>query len=136
MPAEELDHHSHLHHSVEHNWTDIWLFSLAVSWVPFNTAPDSIHEFVSSSCKTFECTTNHLGCVAVNLLCIDLCGCTICKKNDSQKLVDVDEIFNNDDDDDDDDDDDFGEYQDEHTDGEADDSNDSSEDKLFKIMMK
>ena len=68
------------------------------------------------------------------MICIDLCGCTIWKKNDSQNLADVDEIFNNDHDDDDKDD--LGEYQDEHTDGEADDSSDSSEDKLFKIMMK
>ena len=47
--------------------------------------------------------------------------------NDSQEQVNVNEIFN--------DDDDFSEYQDEDTDGEADDSSDSSEDELW-LMMK
>ena len=49
--------------------------------------------------------------------CADLYCCTNCKNKDSQEKVDVNEN-----------DDDFGEYQDGDTDGEADDSSDSSED--------
>ena len=47
--------------------------------------------------------------------------------NDSQEQVNVNEIFS--------DNDDFSEYQDEDTDGEVDDSSDSSEDELW-LMMK
>ena len=49
--------------------------------------------------------------------CTDLYCCTNCKNKDSQEQVDVNEN-----------DHDFGEYQDGDTDGEADDSSDSSED--------
>ena len=69
--------------------------------------------------------THHCSCAAVCLLGPDICGCTNWKKNDSQKRVDVNEIFN--------DDDNFGEFQDESTDKEADDSSNSSEEKLFDI---
>ena len=51
-------------------------------------------------------------------------GCINCKNNNIQERVDVNEIFN-------DDDDDFGEYQDEDTDGEADNSSDSSKGEFF-----
>ena len=50
--------------------------------------------------------------------------CTNCKNKDSQERVDFNKIFN--------DDDDFSEYQDGDTDGKADDSSDSSEDKLYE----
>ena len=50
-------------------------------------------------------------------------GCINCKNNNIQERVDVNEIFN--------DDDDFGEYQDEDTDGEADNSSDSSKGEFF-----
>ena len=119
-----LDYHPHLPHPVEHGWTDIDGF-LAVQWGNLKPAPDSILEFVFCSWKKFECATNHCSCVAVNLPCTDLCCCTNCKNNDSQELVDVNEIFN-------DDDDDFGKYQDGETDGEVDDSSDRSEDELFE----
>ena len=50
-------------------------------------------------------------------------GCINCKNNNIQERVDVNEIFN--------DDDDFGEYQDEDTNGEADNSSDSSKGEFF-----
>ena len=56
------------------------------------------------------------------LLCC-CCGCINCKNNNIQERVDVNEIFN--------DDDDFGEYQDEDTDGEADNSSDSRKGEFF-----
>ena len=61
--------------------------------------------------------------VVVLLLCSDQCGCINCKNNNIQEQVDVNKIFN--------DDDDFSEYQDEDTNGEADNFSDSSKDKLF-----
>ena len=42
--------------------------SLAIQWGHLNPAPDSILEFVSSSCKKSQCATNHCNCTAVNLL--------------------------------------------------------------------
>ena len=84
---------------------------MAVQWGHLKPTPDSILEFVSRSWK-------RSGCAAVNLPCTDLCGCA-----NRQERVDVNEIFS--------DDDDFIEYQGEDTDGEADDSSDSSEDELF-----
>ena len=80
--------------------------------------------FVSCSYKKSECTKNHCSCAAVNFPCTDWCCCTNCKKNHSLERVDVNEILNNDDD--------FGEYQSGDTDGEADDSSDSSKDELFE----
>ena len=56
--------------------------------------------------------------------CTGLCCCTNCKNKDSQERVDINEVFN--------DDGDFGEYLDGGTDGEADNSSDSSEDELFE----
>ena len=56
------------------------------------------------------------------LLCC-CCSCINCKNNNIQERVDVNEIFN--------DDGDFGEYQDEDTHGEADNSNDSSKGEFF-----
>ena len=56
--------------------------------------------------------------------CTGLCCCTNCKNKDSQERVDINEVFN--------DDGDFGEYLDGVTDGEADNSSDSSEDELFE----
>ena len=97
---------------------------LDAQWGYLKPAPNSILEFFSCSCKKSECATNHCSCAAVNLPCADLCCCTNCKNNDSSEIVDVNEIFN--------DNDDFGEYQDGNTDGEADDSNDSSEDEFFE----
>ena len=91
-----LDYHPHLPHPVEHGWTDID-GSLTVQWGYLKPAPDFILEFVSCSCKKFECTTNHCSCAAVNLPCTDLFCCTNCKNNDSQEGVDVNEIFNDDD---------------------------------------
>ena len=117
-----LDYHPHLLHPVEHGWTDID-GSLAVQWRHLKPGPDSILEFVSCSCKKSECATNHCSCAAVNLPCTGLCCCSNCKKNDIRERVDVNETFH--------DHDDFGEYQDGGTDGEADDSSDSSEDELF-----
>ena len=59
--------------------------------------------------------------------CTNLCCCTNCENKNSQNRVDeiLNKIF-------DDDDDDFGEYQDEDTDGETDDTSDSSKDELFE----
>ena len=90
---------------------------MAVQWVHFKPALHSILEFVSCSWKISECTTNHCSCTAANLSCTNLWCCTNCENK----------IF-----DDDDDDDDFGEYQDEGTDGETDDTSDSSKDELFE----
>ena len=112
-----LDYHPQLLHPVEHGWIDID-GSVAVQWGHLKPPPDSILEFVSSSCKKSEWATNNCSCASVDLPCTDLCCCTSCKNNDSQERVD----FNADDD--------FGEYQDGDTDGEADDSSDSSEDEL------
>ena len=112
-----LDYHPHFPHFVEHGWADIE-GSLAVQWVHFKPALHSILEFVSCSWKISECTTNHCSCTAANLSCTNLWCCTNCENK----------IF----DDDDDDDDDFGEYQDEGTDGETDDTSDSSKDELFE----
>ena len=71
-----------------------------------------------------EWATNHCSCAAFNLPCTGLCCCTNCKNKDSQERVDINEVFN--------DDGDFGEYLDGGTDGEADNSSDSSEDELFE----
>ena len=111
-----LDYHPHFPHFVEHGWPDVE-GSLAVQWVHFKPALHSILEFVSCSWKISECTTNHCSCTAANLSCTNLWCCTNCENK----------IF-----DDDDDDDGFGEYQDEGTDGETDDTSDSSKDELFE----
>ena len=119
---KSLDYHAHLSHPVEHGSTDVD-GSLAVQWEHLKPAPDSFLEFVSCSYKKSECATNHCICAPVNLPCMDLCGCTNCKNNDSPEWADVNKTLN--------DDDDFGEYQDGDIDGEAGDSSDSSEDALF-----
>ena len=94
--------------------------SLAVQWGLLKPAPDSVSEFVSCRCKRSECAWNHCSCAADKLPCTDLCDCTSCKYKDSLKQVDIYEIFH--------DNYDFGEYKDEDTNGEADDSSDSKDD--------
>ena len=117
-----LVHHPLHPHPIEHVWTDID-GPLVVNWELLEPSPDSTVEFVSCSCKKWECTTNHCDCAVVNLPHTYLCGCNKCKRTNSQEQVGINEILN--------DDDDLAEYQDKDTNGEVDDYSDSSEDEFF-----
>ena len=64
-----------------------WLMKdggLSVQWCRQRPAPDAILEFVSCRCRKNMCNSGNCNCFAVDLQCIEVCGCCNCDNKDGK----------------------------------------------------